>query len=260
MQISGSSYYSGANSSGATREKTASPTVSFRDQRTDDGSAFSRGYNPLLETLLKVESVQKFVSVSDDGTYSFNWTIKDGGLNSQQMVARDLIDAANAWGSWTPPTASRYTQADLDLFHQATGYNLILTEEFGEMIVDDNGNAPAAGDMAKVNAAWELMASIGYARSSGAISGDISLDNFPDVLGRFGTTNLGEGIVRDMLADFMTTLGASAEDIANLQTTSYTSHEGEQINTWSWSPPTGTVKPVSFEATELAERLKYLLF
>lgn len=255
MQVSGATGTNYQSYGNMVRDRASSST-SFTE-KPDDAVAEGQSRlepNPILQNLLENESVQKLVSVGEDGTYAFNWNVGDGALNAQQQVARYLIGAANAAGTANRSSAT-YAQSDLDLFRQSTGYNLVVTAEGGELIVDDNGNPPAAADMDKVNAAWQFINSIGFARADGAISGDVTLENFPQILDRFGTATLSENLVRNMLKDFMSALGASAEDMSGLRSSAQSGHDGEQIYTWSW---TRTQDTASRQASDLAERLKYL--
>lgn len=263
MQVTGNSAGSSSIYGMTARPKAPADTsASFVEAPltppSDDSSLSS---NALFQNLMKFESVQKYVTLSDDGTYSFNWTPGDGPLTSQQFTAKGLIAAAEAGNARLSQGSTTYAQSDLDLFKKATGYNFVVLDG-GEMVVDDNGNPVAAADLPKVKAAWDYINTIGFARERGELSGDVTLENFGSTLQRFATSSSDDKVVREMLAEFMKAMGASAEDIAALKSASAPGANG--ISTWTWnrvSSPSMADSPTNAaqqSAADLAEALKYL--
>lgn len=237
MQISNNSIYApGALTiNGKSQEnRQAQGHPSGSSSAIDD--SFGLSANSTFQSLLKFESVQKFVELDEDGTYSFNWSPQDGVLDTQQQVARNFIEGTN--GSLQMPDGAHvYHQADLDLFKQLTGYNLVQTPSGLETILDDSGMPPSPSDSAKIDAAWQLIAAVGSARQEGALDGTLTLDELPKILDRFGVTGLDEDVVEDLLKELMNLLGADSANLQSLKKQTQIGSEGGTITTWSWSNP-----------------------
>lgn len=230
MQFTSNSIHSTV---GATSNRSSSQSEPANGRHSSDGS-FELSSNSTFQSLLKFDNVQKFVEREDDGSYSFTWSPRDGVLDTQQQIARNFIEGANGTIKM-PEGAETYSQTELDLFKQLTGYNLVQAPSGLETVLDDSGMEPSPADAARIEAAWQLMPALNSANRDGAVEGALSLDELPAVLSRFGVTGIEEGVVESLLKDLMTILGATSSQIENLSKETRIGHEGESIATWDWS-------------------------
>ena len=131
--------------------------------------------NSLFSNLLKDKSVQEFIKIETDGTYSI---IEQGKPDTfQQNIVRRLVSAQN--GSYQSTESSKtlfYTEEYLIKFKNITGY-ILITAAGGEQIVDDMGNPPNQSDRDRVNTAWDVFGLAAGHRGAGTPNHDLSSDD-----------------------------------------------------------------------------------
>jgi hypothetical protein len=151
MQISGSTLsYSSYTSTSKSLTGGGASEPSMEKSFYADLADYDSTDNTLFQNLLKDPTVQDNVLVDEDGTYSFVGIPS----NDHEHLLSLLIAEQN--GDYSDPGGmSSFSSCDIAKFRQLAGYNLVQAAGMFT-VVDDNGDAPAAGDLPLVQAAWSM--------------------------------------------------------------------------------------------------------
>lgn len=184
MQITGSAYSALYTSlSQQPPDKNGNGSQIPEDAATDysDLADYGSTGNTIFQNLLKDPSVQSAVVLGSDGTYSIDQNSISATSNGHLAVASLLINAQNSSGLSNPSSPTSYSTKELSMFRQTTGYNLIQSGDL-YAVVDDNGNPPAAGDAAAVNAAWNAFDVAKGVEGLEGETGDLTVGDIKDAL------------------------------------------------------------------------------
>ena len=129
--------------------------------------------NAIFQHLLEDESVQDNITLNEDGTYTFHRE-KGVATSWKEGLAEMLINEQNDTYD-LPSSAVLYSDGELAMFRQMTGYNLFQAGG-AYTICDDYGNPPAAEDADWVQQAWNMFDSADKGEDS-----EITVSDLKDV-------------------------------------------------------------------------------
>lgn len=156
----------------AANDLNKAATVQPEQERSSEQWAdYSNPQNRLFQNLVSLPGVRDYVVAHEDGTYSFDWTPADGVLSNQAGLARLLVLEQNGLSPREPGAVSPYSIAELQMFRDLTGFNLVQMGG-GVTVVDDFGGPPSALAMAAW-AAFDLAKGVQEQVAPGA---DITID------------------------------------------------------------------------------------
>jgi hypothetical protein len=151
MQITGNS---SSAYSALTKNSAASPATGFAAAQADFArlADYDSRDNTIFQNLLKNPAVRDHVILNDNGSYTF--VIGDVPLTEEQGAMRLLIEEQNT-DYLAPGQLPPFSVAELSMFRQMTGYNL-LQAIGGFTFVDDYGSPVPASEQEMVEAAWKM--------------------------------------------------------------------------------------------------------
>ncbi|CUX36519.1 MULTISPECIES: hypothetical protein [Agrobacterium] len=212
MKIPGSNYFTYTTS---TRNVTSPSGGVAATKPAYAGLAdYNSRDNIIFQNLLKNPTVQDNVVLNEDGTYSF---IIPGAraLSEEEDVIRALIEEQNG-DFFQSGDQQPYSMAELTMFRQMTGYNL-LQAGGGYSIVDDFGRSVPQDDRQMVAAAWETFDIAKGIQELEAPNSEITIDGLKAV-GAMLRDRLGANTeLYQHLIDMLTEMGQTT-DSANANT------------------------------------------